>query len=174
MSQTYTSAGTSINRTKLPAVYRKVVITTPFVFDYGCGKYTAHIRDHVADQDAYYLPYDPYNQREPVNKKSLTMVDRCCETHKPVTIVCSNVLNVINSDYEIETIVNNISNIVAYTDGVAYITVYEGDKSGVGRQTGKDQYQRNEPLKAYLRFFYNDSRIFARTYKGMIIVRKVN
>lgn len=173
MSQTYTSANTSINRTKLPAVYRKVTITTPFVLDYGCGKYTAHIRDHVAEQNAYYLPYDPYNQPEKVNEGACQMLNRCAEYHKPVTVICSNVLNVINDRNEIKNIAKVIRHIVRETNGVAYITVYEGDKTGTGRVTGKDQYQRNEPLRNYLKYFNIDTSTGADIHNGMIVVRKV-
>lgn len=165
MAQNYTSANTSINKNKLPAVYRKVTITTPFVLDYGCGKYTAHIRDHVAEQNACYLPYDPYNQPERVNKGARQMLDRCAKYHKPVTVICSNVLNVIDSVNELAVITRNIRNIVRTTGGIAYITVYEGDKTGIGRATGKDQYQRNEPLRNYLRYF-TDGKI----HNGMIVI----
>ena len=82
MRQTFTSATTSINSTKLPAVYGKLPFKPVALLDYGCGKYTDHIR------------------------------------------------------------------------------------SGVGRQTGPDQWQRNEKLSAYLRFFPG-----AEIRKGMIIVK---
>ena len=47
MKQTFTSAGTSINRDKLPAVFRKADFTSRAIFDYGCGKYTDHIREYL-------------------------------------------------------------------------------------------------------------------------------
>lgn len=166
MSQTYTSSCTSINRKKLPAVYGKVTITTPFVFDYGCGKYTAHIRDHCTEQNAYYLPYDPYNQPRSANDGVLAMLNQCAELHKPVTVICSNVLNVIDSDHELTIIARNIRNIVRTTGGIGYVTVYEGNRTGVGRATGTDQYQRNEPLRSYLKYFPN-----AEIHNGMIIVK---
>ena len=57
MAQTYTSKATSINRSKLPAVYNKAIFSAPFVFDYGCGKYTDHIRQHLNGQGRELFPY---------------------------------------------------------------------------------------------------------------------
>ena len=166
--QTFTSSATSINRTKLPAVYRKATLsrTTPFVVDYGCGKYTDHIQSALAEQGKVLYPYDPYNQPEATNRHTMDFVRWAENRGTEVDIVCSNVLNVIDSDGEVSRICYHIEGIVTATGGTAYITVYEGDRSGVGRQTGRDQYQRNEPLREYLRFFHH-----ATVKNGMIIVK---
>ena len=34
-----------------------------------------------------------------------------------------------------------------------FVTVYEGNKSGIGKITKEDCYQRNEPLSDYLKYF---------------------
>lgn len=39
------------------------------------------------------------------------------------------------------------------TGGRYLVTVYEGDRSGNGRETMPDCWQRNEKARAYLRFF---------------------
>lgn len=164
--QTFTSSATSINKTKLPAVYRKAELTAGLVFDYGCGKYTDHIEAFVKAPHRVYLPYDPYNQPDDVNKFSATLVINAMHVHYPVDVVCSNVLNVIDDTATIRKIANHIQEIVEKTGGTAYITVYEGDRSCVGRATGHDQYQRNEPLRNYLKYFpYGTIR------NGMIVVR---
>lgn len=164
--QTYTSKATSINKEKLPAVYRKAAISAPVVFDYGCGKYTDHIREYLDTQcGAVLLPYDPFNQPREVNQKSRKLLTNCIMHDIPVDIICSNVLNVIDNDTSINTIAWNIQNIVNKTGGIGYITVYEGNRSGIGKQTGPDQYQRNEPLRSYLKYFSN-----AIIKNGMIIV----
>lgn len=166
MTQTFTSSATSINSTKLPAVYRKARFSAPVVFDYGCGKYTDHIKEYLrTTYGAVLLPFDPFNQPRDVNHQSRRYVTNCIHYVLPVDVVCSNVLNVIDSETSIKTIVWNIENIVNKTGGTAYITVYEGDRSGIGRQTGPDQFQRNEPLRNYLRFFQN-----ATVKNGMIVV----
>ena len=164
--QTFTSSATSINKTKLPAVYRKAELTAGLVFDYGCGKYTDHIEAFVKAPRRVYLPYDPYNQPDDVNRFSATLVINAMHVHYPVDVVCSNVLNVIDDADTIRKIANHIQEIVEKTGGTAYITVYEGDRSCVGRATGHDQYQRNEPLRNYLKYFpYGVIR------NGMIVVR---
>ena len=114
-----------------------------------------------------YLPYDPYNQPDTDNQFSVTMVLYAMHTHYPVDVVCSNVLNVIDDDDTVHKIAGHIEEIVRDTGGTGYVTVYEGDRSGTGRVTGKDQYQRNEPLRSYLRFFRN-----ATINNGMIVIRK--
>ena len=68
--------------------------------------------------------------------------------------ICSNVLNVIDSDDAL----NETLEVLACAQNVA-ITVYEGDKSGIGRATKDDCWQRNERLATYLpkvqRYFPN-------------------
>ena len=164
--QTFTSSATSINRTKLPAVYRKIKSFASCVLDYGCGKYTNHIADYLYRHEVNLLPYDPYNQPLEVNLDTFEQVRWHMTRSVPLDIVCSNVLNVIDSDGEVGRICHYLEGIAAETGGTAYITVYEGDRSGVGRQTGKDQYQRNETLRDYLRFFHR-----ATIRNGMIIIK---
>ena len=163
--QQFTSSATSINSGKLPAVFRRATFSARLVMDYGCGKYTGHIDEHIRSQGKIYLPYDPYNQPDDVNRFSVTMVLYAMHTRFPVDVVCSNVLNVIDDDETVRRIARHIEDITSSTGGTGYVTVYEGDRSGSGRQTGKDQYQRNDPLRNYLKYFRN-----ARLHHGMIIV----
>ena len=165
--QTFTSSATSINRSKLPAVYRKATFssTTPFLVDWGCGKYVDHIRNALKDQNKILYPYDPFNQPSHINRHTMDFLYWAEHEHVEIDIVCSNVLNVIDSDGEVSRICYRLEQIATSTGGTAYVTVYEGDRSGVGRQTGRDQYQRNESLRDYLRFFHN-----ATIRNGMIIV----
>lgn len=165
--QKYTSSATSINRSKLPAIYRRANLRHSMVFDYGCGKYTDHIRDHVFSIHKGYLPYDPYNQPDDVNASTITLVINAMYLHLPIDVVCSNVLNVIDDDAEVQKIARHLEEIVQATGGTAHVSVYEGDRSGIGRRTGADQYQRNEPLRAYLRFFRN-----ASIRNGIIVVER--
>lgn len=163
--QTYTSKATSINSGKLPAVFRKADFRSCMVMDYGCGKYIDHIKAHVNGLHRAYLPYDPYNQPEKRNAATITIVCNAMHRHVPVDVVCSNVLNVIDDTETISTIAKDIESIAKATGGTGYITVYEGDRSGIGRKTGADQYQRNEKIRSYLRFFRN-----ATIKNGMIVV----
>ena len=163
--QNYTSANTSINSTKLPAVFRKADFTASIVMDYGSGRYTEHIKNHVNNLHKVYLPYDPYNLPDDRNAATATMVCNAMYKRFPVDVVCSNVLNVIDDDDTVRKIARHIEEITTMSGGKGYVTVYEGNRTGTGRQTGPDQYQRNEPLRNYLRFFRN-----ATIKNGMIII----
>ena len=44
--------------------------------------------------------------------------------------------------------------------GRIIIQIYEGDKSGIGRQTAKDCYQRNEKTEKYLGYVNKALSIF--------------
>lgn len=180
MAQSFTSANTSINARKLPKVYRKIPAPArhSLLFDYGSGKYTDHIRD--AFPGVVYLPYDPYNQPDDVNAVSLTYLANAMHCRYPVTVVCSNVLNVIDDDIETAKIAARIVVAVVRTGGIGYVTVYEGDKTGTGRKTGPDQYQRNQALSEYLPLFQfpdvlqwygKKYRGAAAIEKGMIVIR---
>lgn len=134
--QKYTSMNTSINKTKVPAVFRKVdweKFRGKTVLDYGCGRYTEHIEKYLEQYGVRYVGYDPYWRPERRNIRY-------------DVVVCSNVLNVIDDD----NTVYQVHGCVRWYNEPYFITVYEGDGSGIGRQTGKDQYQRNEKAGKYL------------------------
>lgn len=160
--QAFTSAATSINAARLPAVFGKLPERPPVLLDYGCGRYTDHIRAALPGTE--YLPFDLFNQPADVNRASLRAAADHRAAGHPLTVTCSNVLNVIAEDDIIQGIADAIADLIS-GGGAAYITVYEGDRSGRGKQTGPDQWQRNAPLRDYLRFFPG-----AVVRRGMIIL----
>ena len=162
--QKHSSSNTSVNSSKLPVVYKRAALTSNVVFDIGCGKFIDHIRKHLGDRQ--YFPYDPFNQPESVNMISKANVMNCISDHIPVDVICSNVLNVICEEDVIKDITGTIDMIVNSSGGTGYVTVYEGNRSGIGKQTGPNQYQRNEKLKSYLQYFRR-----AEIEDGMIVVR---
>lgn len=135
MNQRYTSRGTSINRRR-PAIYTKLMkagirFERETAIDYGCGRYF----------DDYGLPktvvgYDPYN-----GKGNEDLLDGFYDV-----AICSNVLNVIAEPEVREDILFDLARIAE----TVYITVYEGDKSGKGKPSGKDSWQENRRLRDYL------------------------
>lgn len=165
MSQKYTSAATSINASKLPRVYSTAQFAPgEIVFDYGCGKYIDHIRAALPE-GVVYLPYDPYNQPREINESSERRLHHALRRGKPVTVVCSNVLNVIDSNDTVACIAMDLEMIAADNNGGRLlVTVYEGDKSGKGRETMPDCYQRNERTREYLPYFNENARI----HRGII------
>lgn len=164
MAQNITSANTSINSKKLPAVYKKINFSkfknNFSVLDYGCGKFN-NAKDYINSINGKWFGYDPYNRTEAENNIALSSNSNC--------IICSNVLNVL-FDYEaILNVVRDIYTQVKKNQSAVFITVYEGNKSGYGRITKKDCYQRNELLINYLKYF---DKIFGDNYfvikKGVI------
>ena len=153
MKQNHTSAATSINSTKLPRVYNLATFAPgEIVLDYGCGRYTDHIRAALP-AGVEYLPYDPYNQPQAVNYSSTLAVDAARRDGHPVTVVCSNVLNVIDNAAVVQEIATQIESIARRTGGRYLVTIYEGNRTGEGRETGRDQWQRNERAADYLKYF---------------------
>ena len=165
-TQTRSSAATSINSARLPKVYSRFHFEPgTIVLDYGCGRYTDHIMKHLAGQlCAGYFPFDPYNQSAYANAKALVDFETlAAETDLPAVVVCSNVLNVIDSEDALQAVAEELLRFVKYYGARALVTVYEGDRSGRGRETGPDQWQRNERLPEYLRLFGSRARIHKNT-----------
>lgn len=147
MSQKHTSQNTSINSAKLPAIYTKMAakMENKIFVDYGCGKYTDHLEKFADAHDGYVLFYDPYNQPCTVNDKTKAIAKRHADF-----AICSNVLNVIDDD---GAVYECIRRAVALGRGEAWFTVYEGDRTGIGRETQNGQsWQRNLKLSAYVWF----------------------
>lgn len=165
--QKATSKTTSINKTKLPAIYGKLakldgIGTIDYILDYGCGKYTDHITAWCDERGIKYLPYDKYNQDDTTNDTSLETALMAKIAGMRIIGVCSNVLNVIDDNGALQDVVNDLQ----FHTNMAFYTVYEGDKTGNGRYTGTDSYQRNLPLKGYTKYIRN-----AAIKNGMIIAR---
>jgi hypothetical protein len=154
MTQEFSSAMTSINSKKLPAVYHKInwerlhkdhnIIR---VLDFGSGRYINHIKQFVNQNWGIYYPYDSYWMSELQNEVSLN-----CH---PDIIICSNLLNVIKEEEIINEIIQTLLN---YNCPVVF-SIYEGDKSGIGRETKKGCWQRNEVIKPYFIPYLNNKEI---------------
>lgn len=144
-AQQRTSAGTSINAQKLPRIYsalRAVLAGQPFI-DYGCGRYTAHLKAYAESIGAEPHFCDPYNQPEAVNRETAAFTGAAFS-------ICSNVLNVIDSDL---AVTDCIARALTLGNGRAFFTVYEGNGSGRGAETQSGQsWQRNARLRDYARF----------------------
>lgn len=162
------SSNTSINKSKLPKIFGKLLPGLPAeitVFDYGCGKYTDHIRKAVEKACRRYLPYDPFNQTIQVNEDSRQWAFLCKLAGTPIIVTCSNVLNVIDDDETIAHIIDDMRSL----GNRCFVTVYEGDKSGIGRYTGKDAFQRNLKLKEYIPLIEKAGGKNVHARNGMII-----
>lgn len=141
MIQQFTSANTSINSKKLPAIFHKInwnKFPKDFkVLDIGCGKYITHINNFVKQKGGIYFGYDKYNQSAENNKKAVFC--------NPDIVVSANTLNTIKEN---EIVSELVFFMLSYNKPIA-IQIYCGDKSNVGRQTKKDCYQRNQTKDYY-------------------------
>ena len=146
IEQKVTSAGTSINT--LNGAYKFIEGKHPIgtvIFDYGCGKYNTN-RDFASKCGYSWFGFDPYNRTKEENLENLSHLK---DMRGYVDIIMlNNVLNVVDSYNEINNILSNIYYNYAGNDTDIYITIYEGDKSGVGKVTTKG-YQRNQKVNDY-------------------------
>lgn len=139
MKQQYSSADTSINSSRLPAIYGKLpwlkegnLSDLGNVLDYGCGRFIEN----------YNLPsnvrgYDPFNYNRPENL-----------TGNYDKVLSSNVLNVI-CEREVRVDVLRRMKEQLRPGGVCLVTVYTGNGSSVGKTTKKDCWQENRKLRSY-------------------------
>lgn len=163
--QYHSSANTSINSKKLPAIYKKLadMMEHKRFIDVGCGKYINHLRDFATEHNAVAFFWDPFNRTEDQNTDAFIM------SREPIVdfAICSNVLNVIDRD---DAVTSCILNAVNLGNGTAYFTIFEGDGKGVGRETGTDKWQRNEKLRGYKKYVPEEMDV--KFKNGMMIVRR--
>lgn len=134
MKQTFTSRQTSINSAKAPAIYgmKKAIeiMKDKYVIDIGGGRYDTAV-EVAKKYNADVSIYDPFNRSVEHNRMVLGGVYDVA--------VISNVLNVIdNKDARADVL-----RCAASLAETLLITVYEGDRSGKGKQTGVDSWQEN-------------------------------
>ncbi len=143
--QEFTSERTSINSTKLPAIYSLVNFPKgSVVIDFGGGKFDIGT-EYLEEQGCEGYIYDPYNRSSQHNRNVL----KALRSHGGADIaLCSNVLNVIK---ELEARIQVLKNIAKITkpSGKVYITVYEGSGNGNEGAT-KSGYQLNRKTADYL------------------------
>lgn len=145
-NQKFTSAGTSINSRNLPSAFRRFA-PLGRVLDWGCGRYSENTREYCLSRGASeYFPYDKFNLSDTLNDYSWI------RGFNINTAYCCNVLNVIVEDDIIKDIIRIVCSRLA-VGGCAIFQIYEGNKTGIGRETKKDCYQRNLKTEEYLPFF---------------------
>lgn len=169
IEQEFSSKNTSINKNNLPIIFNLINNAggwkeNTINLDLGGGKY---------DNSSIFLKlfnvknmiYDIYNRTEDHNEAvlkeaSLNGVD---------TVTLSNVLNVIKEDKIKTNLIQQAFNLLK-PEGKLYITVYEGDRSNIGKQTGNDQWQENKKITCYFDLI---SPIFKKIQrKGKLITCK--
>ena len=163
MHQNRTSANTSINSTKVPALFRKIRwIAGTRNLDWGGGKYDT-ATEYLKQYGVQNVIYDPFNRSDEENHAALA------GTYDTVTL--SNVLNVIaERDVRIEAVQGALDHLKP--GGRLYISVYEGNHSGVGRRTKPDCWQCNRPLTDYAIEIGEELNLFSVIRHGYITITK--
>lgn len=163
--QNLSSAATSINSSKLPVLFKKVNFKANTInLDIGGGKFD-NATTYLKSLGVESYVYDPYNRTAEHNNA----VARITENGQSDTVTISNVLNVIDSVDGRNQVLENAVDAVK-PNGTVYITVYEGNGSGIAKTTGKDQYQLNRKTIDYIpeieKYFNNV------TVKNNVIIAK--
>jgi hypothetical protein len=139
--QEHTSAKTSVNM--VPTLFKRVPEFGKKNLDIGGGKFDTASEWLLENHGCKNLVYDPFNRSEAHNKKVLK------QAKKVDTVTLSNVLNVIKEKSAREGVLN-FAAFHAAPGAKVYITVYEGDRSGKGRET-RCGYQLHRKTEAYIK-----------------------
>lgn len=144
ISQGFGSAATSLNQ--IPSATRKIKWQEGTVnVDIGGGRFDK-ATEFLKEQGVENLVFDPFNRDAEHNQAVAERV----RDEKADTVTCNNVLNVIDSESSRANVILQAAKALK-EGGTAYFSVYEGDKSGVGRQTKSDSWQNNRPTKDYVK-----------------------
>lgn len=144
--QEYTSERTSINVSKVPAIFKLVSNWKPGTInlDFGGGRADT-AADYLTQYDVINLVYDPYNRSKEHNDEVIQTIRSAGGAD---TATCSNVLNVIKEPEVRLNVLRNMKKLVK-PSGKIYITVYEGSGKGDEGPT-KSGYQLNRKTVDYL------------------------
>lgn len=143
VEQAISSAKTSLRQ--VPALFKdKNVQFGDVNIDIGGGKYDL-ATEFLAERGTQNLVFDPYNRGEATNRATL---DFLRDGSRADTATNANVLNVIAEAPARANVILEMAKAIK-PDGKAYFMVYEGDGSGVGRETSAG-WQNNRKTADYM------------------------
>lgn len=164
--QKISSAKTSI--AQIPATFKRVDFKPGTRnLDYGGGSYDLG-SEFLREKGVENFVYDRFNRSEEHNDSVLKEVGK----RGADTVTVNNVLNVVAEPEVRDFIVEDAANYLK-PGGTAYFLVYEGDGTGIGKETSKG-FQNNAKTESYLpaiKRHFNDvmrkgNLIIARGVKG--------
>lgn len=112
--------------------------------DIGGGRFD-NVSRFYSEHGAENVVYDPFNRSAEHNARALREI---ISNGGADSVTISNVLNVIMEPEIRQDVLRKAKRYVKYR-GHVYITVYEGNKTGVGTET-RDGYQLNRKTADYL------------------------
>lgn len=162
--QEYKSAGTSLNQ--IPAMFKRIPWKQGTKnIDIGGGKYNTATEYLRNQHDVENIVFDPYNRTKAENEKAMEAI-----RGKADTVTVANVLNVIKESAWRRNVILQAAKALK-KDGTAYFQIYEGNKSGVGNATQKQQsYQNNMKASEYVGEIQDYFKDVER--KGNVIIAK--
>ena len=172
VEQAITSAKTSIMQ--IPALFKhKAVVFGKTNVDIGGGRFDL-AKNYLAERGTKSMIFDPYNRGAQENSETLAFLQ---SGKRADTATCANVLNVIAEPAARSNVILEAAKAIK-PDGTAYFMVYEGNGTGIGKQTSSG-WQNNRMTADYVdemrRWFRNVETVSATgkpTEKGKLIVAK--
>ena len=165
--QEFSSAATSINGSKLPAIFKLVDFhTNTLNLDYGGGKFDT-ATEYLKTLGVTNLIYDKFNRTAQHNQEVIRAVR---ENGGADTCTLSNVLNVIKEESIRHEILVNIHKLLK-SNGILYITVFEG-KPGQKEGPTKSGYQLARKTSEYIDEVANVFGEDNVTRRGKLIVAR--
>lgn len=144
-SQAISSADTSLQQ--VPALFKsKAFVPRGTNLDIGAGKFDLGKQYLERERGVTEsVPFDPFNRDAETNRLA---VERLQSGERFATTTIPNVLNVIAERSVRDNVILQAARALD-PQGVAYFQIYEGDRSGDGRQTSKG-YQNNKKTSDYI------------------------
>lgn len=172
-----TSKATALNQVASTFTNRKFDFDDSLILDFGCGKGKSKEFCEKEFTNCTVCLYDPYHNFNQVDTY-ITAVANNTEKKKTV-ITCNNVLNVLTNNTLLEVLaqIKKIAELT-HTNKIIF-KIYEGDKSGIGKITKNDCYQRNEKTENYVQVItdnfnnfnnFNNNFNFLVQKKGLFII----
>ena len=123
--------------------------------DIGGGRFDK-ATDWLRERGVENLVFDPFNRDQEHNRQVAERV----QSEKADTVTCTNVLNVIDNEQARANVILQSAKALK-PGGTAYFSIYEGNKSGIGKATVKDSWQNNRITETYIdeiKKYFNDVR----------------
>lgn len=140
--QNITSKNTALNQ--VASTFKAFNFDNCLVLDYGCGKGLSKEFCEKTYNNCKVFLYDPYQGFDETNK----FFESCSQNTKNI-ITCNNVLNVLQDDI-LKSVITHIAMLADYYLTDVIFKIYEGNKTGNGKITKNDCYQRNEKTESYV------------------------
>lgn len=143
-TQQYRGVMTAVNSTRPAAVFRhhpwKKGTTNA---DLGGGRFDA-ATEFLSTIGVRNIIWDPFARGDDANLEALRQI----RDHRAHTVTCTNVLNVIAEPENRLKLIREAADALR-SGGRAIFQIYEGDGSGIGRETKPDCWQENRKAETY-------------------------